>query len=194
MICIFGEDESDTLALKHIIRKLRNDQSIPIKTKNFNSCGDMLSTGHRIMKLYHDEGCTSFVISYDSDGQKPIERQKEAYNRIVKASGLNVPSVILVPVEEIEAWILADNKAVQSVIKTWQPVEILHPETVSDPKEHLESITRGANRKARYYHASHNPIVAQHLDLSIVHKKCPSFRPLKDFITELFATPEPAVT
>ncbi len=187
MLCIFGEDESDTRSLKHIVRNLCTNPSLPIKTKYFGSCGDMLNRGHRLMKLYHSEGCSAFVISYDSDGNNIKERYDDAHSKIIKASGLNVPYVLLIPNEEIEAWILADNVAIKSVIKTWEPVEILHPETVKDPKEHLERITKGGNKKPRYSHALHNPIVAQYLDLEIVYNKCPSFRPLKTFLMELFA-------
>jgi hypothetical protein len=100
---------------------------------------------------------------------------------LVNAAGFP-ETCVLIPVQEIEAWILADIQAVTKIFSGWLPDEIHNPEAIPSPKEHLEALSRQANRRPRYSHAVHNPRVAQHLDLEKVYRKCPSFRPLKDFV------------
>jgi hypothetical protein len=88
-----------------------------------------------------------------------------------------------VPVQEIEAWILADiHQAVPQVIPSWKPDEVSNPERIDSPKEHLAHLSRGSNKKPRYVYTIHNSQVARYLDFSTVHRKCKSFRPLQQFI------------
>jgi hypothetical protein len=182
MYAVLGEDASDTESLKHIIRKLANNASLSIKTKDFDGCGDLLNRGHRILKLFSDNGCERFVICYDCNGHDPTERRQEAERRVIRASGIQTDHVIVVPVQELEAWIIADNAAVQAVVRSWQVTDITSPERIRDPKEYLKKMSRGPNMKPRYDPANHNPDIAKDLDLDKVAQKCPSFRPLVAFI------------
>ncbi len=88
----------------------------------------------------------------------------------------------MIPVQELEAWILADIESVANVIPSWRLKPIDNPERIPSPKERLEKLSCGENKKQRYYHATHNEMVAPHLDLATREKKCPSFRPLAAFV------------
>lgn len=182
MFAILGEDSSDTESLKHIIRTLSNNNSLQVKTKGFDGCGDLLNRGHRIMRLFSQQGCKKFVICYDADGPDPSIRHREATTRIVSASKVNAPHVILIPVQELEAWILADNAAMSAVVRSWEEKEVQSPESIPSPKEYLQKMSRGENKKPRYDPANHNPTIVKKLDLDKVARKCPSFRPLVAFI------------
>ena len=89
---------------------------------------------------------------------------------------------VVVPVEELEAWLLADVAAVSKKWPSWRPDAIANPERVRDPKEHLEKLSRDSQRRPRYSHAVDNPILAGLIDLGIVERKCASFRVLAEFV------------
>lgn len=159
------------------------NKNIRIKTKGYNGCSEMLRKGANQLGLFHDLGCTNFVICHDADRNDPKLVRSQVLERIVKPSGLHLSCCIVVPVQEIEAWILADISAISNIIKSWKPSPIMNPESYNDPKEYLEMLSEGANYKPRYDHVIHNPKVANYLDCEVVKEKCPSFLPLYDLVT-----------
>jgi len=180
---IIAEDKSDVAMLKVIIKRVAKTQSVSIKGKGYNGCGEMLRKGTTQLKAFKELGCDRFIICYDADRDSPSGRHNEALEKIVIPFGNTEKCCILVPIQEIEAWILADLKSVTKVISSWVPTKVYHsPESVNDPKEELEKLSRNANKRPRYSHAIHNCKVAEHLDLSIVKQKCKSFLPLEDLV------------
>jgi len=181
---IIGEDQSDVETLCVLIKRIADDSSITIKRKGYDGCGQLLTKGARQLQLFHGLGvCKRFVVCYDSDRASPAKRRQELIDRVIGPSGLQGPFCALVPVQEIEAWILADLAAVTKIIKGWTPTKVIHhPETIADPKELLEKMSREF-QKPRYAHAVHNPRIALHLDLEQVLQKCPSFEPLHRMVT-----------
>ena len=184
MYALLAEDNSDVETLRVLIRRLAHNSTLPIKGKGYGGCGEMLQKGARDIRLFAKLGHKRFVICYDADGPDPAQHRQVVIDKIIKPSGHAIPSCLaLVPVQELEAWILADlHQAVPKVISSWKPSAIPKPETIASPKEHLASLSRGSNKKPRYVYAMHNSKVAEHLDLSTVAKKCPSFRPLEKFV------------
>ena len=183
MYGILGEDESDVQTLKVLIRRLRDDPKLPLKLKGYDGCGEMLRKGERQLHLFAGLGCDRFVICYDADGHDPNDRREEVMRKIVRPSGFARQCCVLVPVQELEAWILADIEAVSNVLTSWRPDPIKqNPEAIKDPKEYLERLSRGTNKKPIYSHATHNPRVAQYLRLALVRGRCPSFEPLVSFV------------
>lgn len=183
MYGILGEDDSDTDTLKVLIRRLANDPSLSIRPKGFNGCAEMLRKGARQLRAFANTGCTRFVISYDADRCDPTLRHREVIERIVNPSGIGFPCCVLIPVQEIEAWILADIQAVSKVLTSWNPSPLeTEPERIDDPKEYLEALSRNNKKKPIYDHATHNAKVAKHLNLDRLRTRCPSFVPLARFI------------
>ena len=88
-----------------------------------------------------------------------------------------------IPVQELEAWILADIECVTNVIPSWKPNLVSNPEGISSPKEYITRLSRDSRRKPLYMHAVHNEKMAAYLDLPKVAAKCPSFCVLRDFVT-----------
>jgi hypothetical protein len=68
----------------------------------------------------------------------------------------------VIPVQELEAWILADLSSVSKVITSWAPKDVLSPESINDPKEHLERLSK-EHQKPKYIHAIHNQKIAHYL-------------------------------
>ncbi len=195
MYGILGEDKSDVATLKILIKKLQGDSSLSFKGKGYSGCGEMLRKGSAQLKLFAKLGCDRLIICYDSDNEKPNNRYQEVVKRIIEKSGLTCLEkeiiCIIIPVQEIEAWILADIEAVTQIFKNWHPNSISNPESIDSPKEYLEKLSRNAKKRPRYNHATHNEKVAQYLDLNKVKQKCPSFRSLAELVESGFGNYPP---
>jgi hypothetical protein len=180
---ILGEDDSDVDMLFALVRRIAKNPKLSIKKMGYCGCGELLTKGARQIRAYQKVGCKKFIICYDSDDSKPISRYQEIVDKIIKKSGVDAEFCALVPVQEIESWILADIGAVTKIISSWVPdKEIISPELIKDPKEYLEGLSRAKNLKPRYTHATHNPQIAEHLDLEIIIKKCSSSLPLFELV------------
>lgn len=183
MYGILAEDRSDAEMLKILVRRIGKKRSLKIIAKGFGGCGDMLNKGNRELILMKELGYKKFIICHDSDGSDPKEIRKKVHERVVKPSGLVALCCIVVPVQEMEAWILADIGSITNVISSWHPSAINgSPEQIAKPKEYLEKLSRGANGTPRYSHAIHNPLVAKHLDLEALRRRCPSFQSFYEYI------------
>jgi hypothetical protein len=183
MYAILGEDDSDVEMLFTLVRRIANDPKLPIKKMGYNGCGELLIKAARQIKVYSKLGCDKFIICYDSDVAKPQDRYLEIVNKIIKKSGIQADFCALVPVQEIEAWILADIDAVTKIIPSWRTNrKITSPELQKDPKEYLEGLSKASNQKPLYSHAVHNPKIANHLNLEIILDKCMSALPLFEFV------------
>lgn len=126
-----------------------------------------------------------FIIAHDSDTSDPKEISKKVRDAVVVPSGLSDDCCIVVPIQEIEAWILADLNAVQQVLTGFRPPKpISSPEHIQNPKEHLEGLTKDERGFPRYEHSRHNEKTAQYLDLAMVRNKCPSYRPFERFVLD----------
>jgi hypothetical protein len=89
---------------------------------------------------------------------------------------------IVVPVQEIEAWVIADEDAIRRVIPTLSIKAVPSPESVGSPKEWLQKESKSGRSKPLYVPTIHNPRVVEHIDLEKLERKCPAFRPLKQFV------------
>lgn len=186
MYGIIAEDKSDIECLKVLIKRLKNNNSLSIKGMGYGGCARMLIKGANQLNIYHKAGVTHFVICYDKDRATKKNRYNEVVDRVVKPSGIhksNNKICILIPTEEMEAWILADIEAVTKIIPSWKPSErFSSPELVESPKEKLEKLSRIKSSKPLYVHATHNQQVFEHIDLETVKSKCPSFAELYKFV------------
>jgi len=183
---LYGILAEDIETLKVLIRRLADDQKIPIRGKGFDGCGKLLKEGWKYLKSLPDLNCSRFVIAHDADQSDFKQVEQMLRDKIIKPSGVKVSICLLVPVQEIEAWVLADVEAVSNVIKVWKngskPKAIVNPESILNPKEHLEKLCRDLHGHPRYIHTIHNRQLAIHIDLAKVYKNCPSFRPLEEFV------------
>lgn len=184
MYGILGEDSSDVEALKCLVHRIAGNSSITIKTRGYDGCGQLLRKGASQIQLFSRPPYSfrKFIVCYDCDRANPKERHDDVVTQIVKPSAVAGLFCVIVPVQELEAWILADIAAVENIFDGWSPKEILNPEAVNDPKQHLEKLSRDSKQRPKYVHAVHNPRIAKFLNLDTVAKKCKSFHPLLDFI------------
>jgi hypothetical protein len=180
---ILGEDISDANTLKVLVRKLAGNESLKVTPKGFGGSSKMLRKGARELRNLRRLKHTRFIICHDADGPDPRPKGRLVREQIVKPSGVTEQYCIVIPVQELEAWILADIESATRVFRSWVPKPIDNPEGIPKPKEHLERLSKGSKGRPLYSHATHNEQMAKYLDLDVVKGKCPSFRTLADFVT-----------
>ncbi len=183
MYGVLGEDTTDAETIKAIVARLVAPR-VKIHAKGFGSKDKLLDKGSSEITLFRGLGYSKFIVCHDSDGAAPSLNHRKVMERVVGPSGVSDDCCVLIPVYMIESWILANIEAVTGIFTSWKPNPIANPEKIPDPKGELERLSRAENRKPRYSPPTHNPQVAKHLDLKIVAKKCPSFRPLLDFLRQ----------
>ena len=114
------------------------------------------------------------VAIRDRDGDPIRIKERDEVNGVLRDSGQHGHATG-VCIEEVEAWLLADSKAIQLCFGRGPEAGIPgNPEAVPEPKELLRSILasldpeREARPWANVYHE-----VAQHVNLSRLEKLCP---------------------
>jgi len=177
-----GEHSSDVNTLKVLVRRLIRNETLPIKIKGYSGCAQMLRKGAEQLKAFLNLGCTRFIVCHDADGSDPEPNRERVRNRIISPSGIRSDYCIVVPVQELEAWILADIECATNIFSSWTPAVIHNPEAIPSPKEYLEKLSRTSRHRPRYIHAVHNEKIAEHLNLKRISQKCPAFRELEKFV------------
>ncbi len=191
---VLGEDASDASTVKVLIRRIAKTPSLPISPKGFDGAGDLLKKGARQIQEYRRRGIVKFIVVYDADGPDPDQCRHRAIEQILAPAGIEDEGIAVIPVQELESWILADIESVTRVITSWTPNSIAHPESIESPKDVIESLSRNARKRQRYFHREHNEKVAEHLRLDVVAKKCRSFRPLVEFVRRDFPDADTSVS
>ena len=108
MYGVLGEDKSDFQTLKILVQRLADKKKVDIRGKGYTGCGELLKKGGEDLKLLSDMGCTRFIIAHDADQRDSKEVGQMLRDKIVKPLGIKKSICLLVPVQEIEAWLLAD--------------------------------------------------------------------------------------
>jgi hypothetical protein len=178
---ILGEHASDTATLKVLVRRLAG-APVKIKGKGYSGCAEMLRKGARQLRLFQNLGYSRFIVCHDADGPDPAPAREKVASKIIRPSGIRTDCCIVVPVQELEAWILADIECAVKIFPSWKPAAIDNPERIENPKEYLERLSRDSRQKSRYSHATHNEHMAKYLNLENIRHKCPSFRELTKFV------------
>ena len=108
---ILAEDRSDLETLRVLVKRTAGDASLRVKGRGYQGCGELLRKGAAQIQLFANLGCNRFLVCADADGPDPDDRYSEVRERVVEPSGF-AETCIVIPVQELEAWILADLPAV----------------------------------------------------------------------------------
>jgi hypothetical protein len=185
MFAILAEDDSDAEAMSHIVRKHYRNDRLSVKTKGYDGCGGLLRKGARDIRTWLDQGIKQFVVCHDADGHRPEVIRQKVIDKIVRPAKAEKVCCIVVPVQEIEAWLIADEAAIKQVIPSFRLKGHNQPESIPSPKEWLIDQSRASNGKPLYSPKTFNAAVAKRLRFDVVKKKCPSFRGFLDCLDRL---------
>jgi len=177
------EDSDDLNVFKAILSKLVQQNQFKISKFLGKGCGKIKSKSTAWADNLTIKGCTHIILIHDLDRENKEKLHTLLVDKLAKSKSSNY--LIVIPKEEVEAWLLSDSAAINDVFGLQNKFpEITHPETIKSPKEYLGSLVYKLEKK-RYLHTQHNPKIAASLEVRKL-EKCPSFSPLKEFILDIF--------
>lgn len=183
MIGILAEDRSDADTLKVIVRRLSTVQNVRVVAKGFGGCGELCRKAGAFLKDFESQGITKVVICHDADGPDPAAAEAKVRQALARRRvTLGHSGKIIVPVQELEAWLIADEVAIATAIPSFRLRAVMQPERQSSPKEWLINESMRGRSRPLYVPTMFNPRVAAFLDFQKLSAKCPSFRPLREFV------------
>lgn len=176
-----AEDLSDIEVLTILAKKLTVKQ---FTVSHFvgKGCGPILRKTPGWCANLLQKGCSHVVVVHDLDRHN-MQELKAKLDAVLVCAPQRLKAVVI-PVEELEAWLLSDVSAIAVALNLPKiPENIHHPETISSPKEHIGKLVRKiANTRKEYVNTVHNHLIAQKIDIKKLKKKCPSFKSFSDFI------------
>jgi uncharacterized protein DUF4276 len=183
IFAVLAEDRSDTDSLVVLVKRISGSSNATVFSKGFSGCGELCRKAGIHIRSFADRGASHFIICHDADESDPREIKAKVETAIKNKIPTDFEYCIVVPVQELEAWIIADEEAIRKAIPTFGLKAVSRPETINSPKEWLVKESRKGRSRPLYVPTIHNAKVAQHIDLDRLDEKCPSFRPLKEFVS-----------
>jgi Domain of unknown function (DUF4276) len=106
------------------------------------------------------------LIVSDADGREPASMVRAFRSRLVGNYGFAIVPLIIV--EMLEAWLIADPLALESVLGVRK--NFANPERIRDPKAALESLSPQIA-----YTPEIARKIAERIDLNVLQRRCPKY-------------------
>ncbi len=119
------------------------------------------------------------LIIRDADNKGPGELINRMQSKISNRH-YPFPVKLLVIVQELEAWLLADEDAVSAITGKKAP-KTQNPEKLSDPKQRLKNVLSDAKIS---YTAEIARKIAARAKIEILESHCPSFREFREAVID----------
>ena len=178
-IGIIAEESSDVDVLYELTCKLIMESSFSFKKFVGHGCGKLRKKCTSWAENLLRRGCSHLVIIHDLDNNNEEELRDELTCLVQNVCFDGY--IILIPIREIEAWLLTDANALKAVFKMPKlPRLPSSPEILIDPKEKLRDIV-WKNSRRRYLNTIHNRQIAAESKISKMNV-CRSFQPFPKFI------------
>ncbi len=185
-IGVIVEEDNDLDVLYQLTKKLVNSSRFSFKRKFVaHGCGMLRKKCKAWAENLLQRGCKHLIVLHDLDTHSESTLRKELEQHI-KSIGFKA-YLILIPIREMEAWLLVDSSALQKAFSMRKlPKVPTTPELIIDPKRKLAEIVWKDTRK-RYTNTVHNSKIAALIQISKLNSKCRSFRPYPVFISSIFS-------
>jgi hypothetical protein len=184
---IIAEGQSDIDCIKELAQKIAGDKSISFPFFSGNGCGNLrnIKKVSGWSKVLYTKGCKYLLLVHDLDMRKHSELYETLKNSISNSAVSN--NVICIPVKEMEAWLLSDEKALLSFCHASKLSRKIpaNPETIDSPKEYLHKLIYDTSKKKINFIEIMNQKLAGCIDIKQLSAKCPSFAPLKELIEKI---------
>lgn len=180
---ILAEDDSDVAVVRLLLTKITPRRSFGVRFFVGHGCGKLRYKARVWAAQLAARGCSTLLLIHD------LDREDLAKLRLTLESALDpspiLPYLIVIPIEELEAWLLTDADALRATFSLKRkPKCPPSPELVRDPKRYLENLIRVTSEKTkRYVNTIHNVRIADRMSVSSL-RKCKAFRPLEQFWLE----------
>lgn len=177
---VIAEDSSDVEVVYELITKITPNKRFKIRKFVGNGCGKIRGKCNQWALQLMREGCTLLVVMHDLDNRVLSELEIQLEKAINPCPIKKY--VLIIPIKEIEAWLLSDNVAIQIALSLKQKIShIANPEAINDPKKLLGEIIYLKSDKTKRYVVSDNRKIAHKIELQNI-RRCSSFLPLERFI------------
>ena len=178
-IGLIAEDKSDINVAIEIFDKIIPKKSYT--TKNFvgRGCGKLRRKCSSWADNLRERGCQHIIVFHDLD-ENDIITLKQSIERSLSIDA-HPCSLVVIPVKELEAWLLSDVDAIKRVFNLSKtPKRIGNCELIDRPKEYLRDLVWKAGKK-RYLNTVHNVKIANRVLLSN-YRRCRSYIPLESYL------------
>lgn len=181
-IGVIAEEANDVEVLYQLTCKLLDEASFSFKKFVGHGCGKLRKKCSAWASDLHMRGCTHLIVVHDlDDADMSVLRRK--LSKSVEHTAFRA-SLILIPVREMEAWLLTDPLAIALAFNLRKEPKVpTKPENVLDPKKRLGEIVWASGKK-QYVNSIHNAKIAKELRIERA-KACPSFCPFVEFIRSI---------
>jgi len=178
-IGVIAEDKSDVEVIEKILEKYVARNQFSIKPWVGNGCGKLKNKCAIWAQMLMDRGCDHVLVFHDLDRNNERTLRASLAKKLPQDKFPN--SVIVVPIEELEAWLLSDSEAIRITFKLVKaPKRIENCEVISSPKEEIGKIVWAMGKK-RYLNTVHNKIISQHTSLENF-RRCNSFKKFDEYV------------
>lgn len=182
LIGVIAEEKNDYEVLYELTSKLLNESQFSFKHFFGHGCGKVRRKCSAWAQQLLSKGCHLLVVIHDLDKRDEAELRTQLESSIKGFSFSK--TIVLIPKEEIEAWLLSDINALKKVFKLKNTPSIpLNPESIDSPKEYLSRLV-SRNSQTDYLNTIHNRKIAKELDLNNLKRRCNSFRPYPKFLKQ----------
>ena len=180
-IGVIAEDLSDVDVIQHILSKYIDKCEFAVKKFVGNGCGKLRNKCNSWATQLYNSGCEHILVFHDLDRNNEVKLRKELEKKISINQFPN--SLIIIPVEEMEAWLLTDPEAIKKAFGLDKTPKIdSQCESINSPKEYLRNLV-WRNGKKRYLNTIHNKKIAEEISI-LKLKKCNSYCSFDKYIRE----------
>jgi len=178
---IIAEDKSDVDVIKEFLAKYLEPSQFSVKHFVGQGCGKLKSKCQAWAVNLKKSGCEHIFIFHDLDRNNEIKLRKELNEKLSPPETPN--TVVIIPTEELEAWLLSDLNAIQitfSIPAREMIKKIPHAETIKSPKEYLQKLVHQSSKKI-YMNTAHNKTIAANTQLDKL-LTCKSYLPFDNYM------------
>ncbi|MBI3167609.1 MAG: DUF4276 family protein [Chloroflexi bacterium] len=181
-IGIIAEDDTDINVIHELIKKLARGKIFTIKKFSANGCGKLIGKCYQWSIQLKERGCDFLLVVHDLD-EKQESQLRQKLEKVLYTSPIKKRAIII-PIKEIEAWLLSDHQAIEKAMKLKQNIgKIADPQSIGDPKRYLSELIYIKSGKTKRYLTKDNPKIAEKIDINNL-SRCSSFMLFRDFIVQ----------
>lgn len=182
---IIAEDDTDVAVLRELISKIARGKSFSIKKFAANGCGKLVGKCYQWSVVLKSRGCEFLIVLHDLDERQETQLRQQLEN-VLNTSPIR-KRLVVIPIKEVEAWLLSDHKAIEKAMNLKQKIDkVPNPQSIANPKKYLSDLILLKSGKVKHYLTSDNSKIAQKIDVSNL-RRCSSFLPFESFIRTNFS-------
>jgi hypothetical protein len=180
LIGVIAEDVSDVEVISLLLEKYTPKNRFAIRRFVGNGCGKLRNKCKTWTETLLKAGCEHVFVFHDLDRNDETELRSALQKKLPQHKFPT--ALIVIPIEELEAWLLSDEEALRNVFSLKStPKAYLNCELVRSPKEEIGRLVWTAAKK-RYLNTVHNQRIAEKMSLTKL-RRCTSFSPFDQYVT-----------